>query len=115
MPNRSVASMILPTLLVLMVVAGGCRREPPAVPPQTGVGTSPPAPAPRPQVNITASATIIQSGQPVTLNWTSTNATSLSLAPGVGTVAAQGSTMVTPPQSTTYEITATGPGGMANA
>ncbi|MFZ0213073.1 MAG: peptidoglycan-associated lipoprotein Pal [Candidatus Acidiferrales bacterium] len=75
-----------------------------------------PAPAPaQPTVTLSASATAIQSGQSTTLNWTSTNATSLDLEPGVGQVAAQGSTNVSPTDTTTYTITATGPGGSATA
>jgi peptidoglycan-associated lipoprotein len=62
-----------------------------------------------------ASSTIVQKGESVTLTWSSTNATTLSLSPGVGNVAAEGSTRVTPSDSTTYTITATGPGGNADA
>jgi hypothetical protein len=42
-----------------------------------------------------------------------TNATSITLEPSVGRVGAQGSTTVKPSQSTTYTVTATGPGGSA--
>jgi len=49
------------------------------------------------------------------LSWTSTNATSVTIAPEVGTVTAEGSTKVSPAGSATYTITATGPGGTANA
>jgi peptidoglycan-associated lipoprotein len=51
----------------------------------------------------------------VTLSWSSANATDLDIEPGVGKVAAQGSTPVTPTASTTYTVTATGPGGSATA
>ena len=51
----------------------------------------------------------------MTLNWSSTNATELNLSPGVGRVAPEGSTAVTPTASTTYAITANGPGGSADA
>ena len=49
------------------------------------------------------------------MSWTSTNATSVTIAPEVGNVTAEGSTKVTPSDSTTYTVTATGPGGSANA
>jgi len=49
------------------------------------------------------------------LTWSSTNATSITLEPSVGGVAAQGSTTVRPSQSTTYTVTATGPGGSTHA
>jgi peptidoglycan-associated lipoprotein len=49
------------------------------------------------------------------LSWNSTDATQLTIAPEVGAVTAQGTTKVTPSDSTSYTITATGPGGSANA
>src|SRR5215470_12468699 len=68
-----------------------------------------------PTVALSASPASAQAGQPVTLTWSSTNATSITLEPSVGRVAAQGSTTVKPSQSTTYTVTATGPGGSAHA
>jgi peptidoglycan-associated lipoprotein len=49
------------------------------------------------------------------LSWSSTNATQLTISPEVGAVAPEGSTKVTPSDSTTYTITAGGPGGSADA
>jgi hypothetical protein len=68
-----------------------------------------------PKVVLSASPTSAQAGQPVTLTWSSTKAISITLEPSVGSVAAQGSTIVRPSQSTTYTVTATGPGGSAHA
>jgi hypothetical protein len=68
-----------------------------------------------PTVALSASPASTQAGQLVTLTWSSTNATSITLEPSVGRVAAQGSTTVQPSQSTTYTVTATGPGGSAHA
>ncbi len=73
---------------------------------------SPPA---SPKVALSASPASAHAGQPVKLTWLSTNATSIILEPSVGGVAAQGSTTVRPSQSTTYTVTATGPGGSAHA
>ena len=96
-------------LLLLFLFAGGCRREtvspPPPIPP------APPAAAARPTVTLQAEPAFIQRGEGATLRWSSTNATRLELAPGIGTVTAEGTTRVTPTESTTYTITATGPGG----
>jgi len=66
-------------------------------------------------VTLRASPASVQAGQQVTLTWSSTNATFITLEPSVGPVAAQGSTTVRPSQSTTYTVTATGPGGSAHA
>jgi peptidoglycan-associated lipoprotein len=62
-----------------------------------------------------ASPSTINKGDSATLSCNSTDATQLSIAPDVGSVTAQGSTKVTPSDSTTYTITATGPGGNASA
>ena len=66
-------------------------------------------------MTLQASSTFIQKGETVTLSWSSTNATRLNLSPGVGEVAPEGSTRVTPDSTTTYTISATGPGGTAEA
>jgi hypothetical protein len=73
------------------------------------------APPASPSVALSASPASVQAGQQVTLTWSSTNATSITLEPSVGPVATQGSTPVRPSQSTTYTVTATGPGGSAHA
>jgi phospholipase C len=73
---------------------------------------SPPA-----EVSVTISATpgSITPGQSSTLTWGSQNATSVSIAPGIGDVAASGSMTVTPAATTTYTITATGASGTKTA
>jgi hypothetical protein len=73
------------------------------------------APPASPSVALSVSPASAQAGQQVTLTWSSTNATSITLEPSVGSVAAQGSKTVRPSQSTTYTVTATGPGGSAHA
>jgi hypothetical protein len=73
------------------------------------------APPASPTVALSASPASAQAGQLVTLTWSSTNATSITLEPSVGRVATQGSTTLKLSQSTTYTVTATGPGGSARA
>lgn len=73
------------------------------------------APSASPSVALSASPASAQAGQQVTLTWSSTNARSITLEPSMGPVAAQGSATVRPSQSTTYTVTATGPGGSARA
>lgn len=93
------------------VLAVGCKKPPEPPPP-------PPAPAPapaRPTVTLQANPTAVKKGETSTLSWSSTNATSLTIAPAVGAVAPEGSTKVTPDDTTTYTITASGPGGSADA
>lgn len=75
----------------------------------------PPPPPPKPTVKLTSTSPLMPSGDAM-LNWTSTNATSLDLEPGVGGVSVPaGSKDVNPAQTTTYTITATGAGGTATA
>ena len=94
------------------LITFGCAKKPVATPPPQPA----PAPAPaRPTVTLQASPSTINKGDSATLSWNSTDATQLSIAPDVGSVTAQGSTKVTPSDSTTYTITATGPGGNASA
>jgi len=79
------------------------------------IAASQPTPPASPSVALTASPASAQAGQTITLTWSSTNATSINLEPAVGQIATQGSTKVTPSHSTTYTVTATGPGGSAHA
>ena len=105
---RSYGKVILFGLMALVAVGAGCKKPVTAPTP-----APPPPPPPRPTVTLKASSTFIQKGESVTLTWSSTNATELTLAPEMGRVAPEGSTRVSPQSSTTYTITATGPGGTA--
>ena len=102
---------ILTAVLALAFVAG-CAKKPAAAPPPP---PPPPPPAAKPSVSLQASPTSINKGDSSTLSWTSTDATTLTISPEVGAVTAQGSTKVTPSDSTTYTITASGPGGSADS
>src|SRR5271163_3607114 len=90
----------------------GCHHQPPPAPAPPAASTPLPA---TPTVTLQANPTSINQGDTATLNWSSTNATQLTITPDVGQVTAEGSTKVTPTSSATYSITATGPGGSANA
>src|SRR4029077_7660024 len=102
---------ILTAMLALAFVAGCKKKEiaPPPPPPP------PPPPAARPTVSLQANPTSVNKGDSSTLSWTSTDATQLTISPDVGAVTAQGSTKESPPDSTTYTITASGPGGSADS
>jgi peptidoglycan-associated lipoprotein len=103
------------TLVAFCVVAfsiAGCGKKPVASRPQEQL---PPPPAVKPTVSISADRTSISKGDSVKLSWTSTDAQNISIAPEVGAVTAQGTTTVTPGDSTTYTISASGNGGNAEA
>lgn len=103
---------MLSGLLSFLVVGAGCSHR--------VANQAPPAPAvtppsAQPTVSLQASRNDISRGQSVTLRWSATNATSVRVTPEVGSVAAEGTTSITPAQSTTYTATAMGPGGSATA
>jgi len=105
MRSYSLRIAVLLGLVALALIANGRKAS----------AAAQPAPPASPTVALSASPTSAQAGQPVTLTWSSTNATSITLEPSLGRVAAQGSTTVRPSQSTAYTVTATGPGGSAHA
>src|SRR5256885_11693106 len=77
----------------------GCGKKTVAPPP------TPPAPAPapaRPTVTLQASPSSVNAGESSTLSWNSTDATQLSIDPGVGAVPAHGTAKVTPSDTATY-------------
>ena len=115
MLRHSFGRLALLGLLAVTVIGSGCGpKHLPSTPPQTATAPAPAAPPARPTVTLQASSTFIQRGESATLTWSSTNATSLTLNPTVGSVAPEGSSKVSPTESTTYTITATGPGGTAD-
>jgi peptidoglycan-associated lipoprotein len=99
-------------VVACVAFAGGCKKQVASRPPAQ---TAPAPTSAQPTVTLNASPTSVKSGDTVTLSWTSTEATDLDIEPGVGKVTAQGSTPVNPTVSTTYTITATGPGGTATS
>ena len=110
-------------ILTAIAVAGmllfseGCKKKvPPPAPPAPVKTETPPAPTqPRPSISFTAEPSSIARGESVTLRWNVQNATSVSIEPGIGSVAASGSRQAFPNSSTNYVLTATGPGGTNTA
>jgi peptidoglycan-associated lipoprotein len=111
--SRPLYRALLVAGMVATVFTVGCKKKPIAQTPPTPAPVE--QPKPQPTVTISADPTSISKGDSSTLSWSSTNATQLTIAPEVGTVTAEGTTKVTPSDSTTYTITASGPGGSANA
>jgi peptidoglycan-associated lipoprotein len=102
--------------LALAMFAAGCKKKVPAPapppPPPPVVQPPPPAPVAPTVSQFTAEPSSIQRGQSSTLRWEVTGAvTSVSINQGVGTVQSTGNSRVSPSDSTTYTLTATGPGG----
>ena len=67
--------------------------------------------APPPTVTLSVAPSSIDRGQSATLTWSSTNAESAEITPGIGVVPTSGSRKVSPNVTTTYRITVTGADG----
>jgi peptidoglycan-associated lipoprotein len=87
---------------------GACHKKQPPPPPP------PPPPAAAPTASLTASPETIDKGQSSTLTWKTENATDVSID-GIGAVQPSGSQSVSPTESTTYTLSAKGPGGSQTA
>jgi RHS repeat-associated protein len=68
--------------------------------------------ATRPSVTITADPEIILLGDSSTLSWESSDAETCTIEPGIGTIAINGSTVVSPSETTVYTFTVTDPVGI---
>jgi peptidoglycan-associated lipoprotein len=107
--------------LAFALFAAGCKKKapappPPPPPPPPPTVTAPPPPAAPTISQFSAEPTSIQRGQSSTLRWEVTGqATSISIDQGIGTVQGTGNRRVFPDNSTTYTLTATGPGGSNTA
>lgn len=108
--NNSKKKWIALVALAAIMVLGACKHKvQPAPPPPP-----PPPPPPAPTASLAANPATIQRGQSTTLTWQTANASDVSIE-GVGPVQASGSQRVSPADSTTYRLTAKGPGGTQEA
>ena len=97
--------------LAALVAVAGCKKKQAPPPPEA---TAPPVSTPAPTAQLTATPTVISAGDQVQLSWKTSDATSVSID-GIGDVPTAGVKTVTPTQSTTYHLVATGQGGTADA
>lgn len=104
-------------LVLLAMFIAGCKKKAPPPPPPPPPKVEAPAPPPKaPSVTqFTAEPSSIERGQSATLRWSVSDATSVSIDQGIGTVQPDGTRRVFPSDSTTYTLTASGPGGSTTA
>ncbi len=100
----------------LALLGAGCTKKATAPPPTPAAARpadpTPPPTGARPRINsFTGEPRSIERGQSATLRWSVANATEISIEPGLGAVQANGSRQVFPASTTTYTLTANGPGG----
>jgi phospholipase C len=98
-------SIKLLVVVSLVLAVAGCGGR--------GVATKAADSTAAPAVQFSASATSVSSGQPATLSWSTTNATSVTIDGSA--VALSGTRVVTPTATTTYVLSATGAGGTTKA
>jgi peptidoglycan-associated lipoprotein len=110
--RRPLQQALLVLASAALLVAAGCKKKETAPAPAPA---PPPPAAAKPTVSFSADRASINKGESARLSWTTTDTNNVSIAPEVGAVTPQGSTTVTPSDSTTYTLTASGPGGNADA
>ena len=108
MPTRSFRIFAIIAVASVTLLAGCAKKT------QVAKTVPPPPPPSAPTATLAANPDSVERGQPVRLTWDTANANEIAIA-GVGTVAAKGSTSVVPQSSTTYLLTAKGPGGSKEA
>ncbi len=113
MNKRNISAVLLSMSLILF--AAGCKKKTPPPPPPPPPAPAPVAPPPKPSVQFSAEPSTVERGQSATLRWSVSDATDVSIDPGVGTVSARGDRQVSPTDTTTYTLTAKGPGGTETA
>lgn len=99
---------VFAAIFIVLATSGCHKKSAQATPPP------PPPPPPAPTATLAANPAVIEQGQSATLTWQTNNATDINID-GIGTVMASGSSTVTPSASTTYTLTAKGPGGSNDA
>jgi peptidoglycan-associated lipoprotein len=98
----------------------GCEKKAKPYVPPTTTPTGPTAPSTdtgslKPTVlTFTVEPSVIERGQSADLRWSVSNATSISIDNGVGDVQSSGTRRITPAETTTYRLTASGPNGVVN-
>jgi peptidoglycan-associated lipoprotein len=115
MSKRQIGAVLLS--LSLLMVAEGCKKKGPAPPPPPAPkqeAPPPPPPAKRPTIaSFTVEPSTIERGQSAMLRWSTQDAESVTINPGLGSVNPSGSRSVSPSSTTSYELIARGPGGEA--
>jgi peptidoglycan-associated lipoprotein len=116
MNSRTLSAAVFAATLFL--ATAGCKKKVAAAPPPPPVVETPkpPPPEPKPQPpridTFAAEPGTVQRGESSTLRWSVANATNMAIDQGVGAVQANGTRQVSPANSTTYTLTASGSGGM---
>jgi peptidoglycan-associated lipoprotein len=107
-------SLALSAVLILGLSAS-CKKKVAPPPPPPPPSNEAPA-AGKPVINyFTAEPSTVNSGQPSSLRWSVTDAATVTMNNEIGVVSPNGRRAVYPTATSTYHLTATGPGGTSEA
>lgn len=107
------ASLAFAAVLMLGISAGCHKKAAPPPPPAPASQAPPPN---KPGINyFTAEPSTISSGQPSSLRWSVSDATTVEIDQGIGQVSPNGRRAVYPTGTTTYTLTATNAAGTSTA
>lgn len=112
---------VLGVVVLVAALGAGCKKNAPippraAVPPPTAPPETSPGLVGRPTISsFTAEPATVERGQSATLRWSVSNATSVIIDHGIGSVDVSGQRTVVPADSTTYALTARNENGSAAA
>ena len=114
---------VLGAMVLMAALGAGCKKNAPVPPPRSRSGADRLAGTPirtkrmgRPTIaSFTVEPTTVERGQSATLKWSVTNATSVIIDHGIGSVDVSGQRTVVPADSTTYALTARNENGSAAA
>ncbi|MGH9342009.1 MAG: OmpA family protein [Acidobacteriota bacterium] len=112
--NRPLLHVMLSILLILGVAACGRRPPPPAPPADTTPPTVPPPGEPgaaAPSLDLRVEPQVIRRGESALLSWDSENSQQVFIDHNIGSVGTSGRIKFFPEETTTYQVSATGPGG----
>jgi peptidoglycan-associated lipoprotein len=111
MKNYKKNSALAIAALAAFLITTGCHHKEASAP----EAPAPPAETtPAPTASITVTPDTISPGQSAALNWTTTNATDVSID-GIGAVETSGTKTVSPTETTTFHLVARGDGGSTDA
>src|SRR5579872_5662351 len=106
--QRQLKWITLVLALGAILFLGACHKKTPPPPPP------PPPPPAAPTASLSADPNTVQSGQPTTLNWQTSKAQNVK-NDGLRAIQPKGAEQGSSTQSTTYTLTAKGPGGTQTA
>ena len=114
--TKQKVTLALMAVVVLGISAGCGKKVLPPPPPQPAPIPENTAPAAKPNIAyFSAEPSTVTVGQPSSLRWSVTDATSISIDNAIGDVSPSGRRGVYPTATTTYHLVATGPGGTTAA